>query len=403
MTEPTSDAIADTEEGRHATNLELFLDLVFVFAVTQVSGLFQADRTLPGFGRALLLTWLVWWLWGQFAWLGTGVELGPRSKAQYLVLVTVPLALLMAVGIPGAFGDTGLEFAGAYLAVNLWCLTIQGSTAWWSPANRAAFLRYAPLAAAAPLVLLAGSFATGDARVAIWTVVALMNVGGALAAGGEGRDGNAEWSIDPVHFAERHALFVIISLGEALVAIGASASAGHLTPRVGMGVVAAVAVTCVLWWIYFAYVPSAVEAALRRAHGVHRGRVARDWFTFGHFPIVLGIVLFAGAAHDAAAHPSSALPSGDRVALALGVAAFIGGLVHLKWRAIRRISLERVAGVVVAGAWCLVAAELAATVVLVGLAAILALTQIATLRLHDRFEALAAADGRPEVQPGTSP
>ena len=90
----------ETEEGRHATNLELFLDLVFVFAVTQVSGLFREDRTLPGFGRALLLTWLVWWLWSQFAWLGTGVELGPRSRAQYLVLVTVPLALLMAVGIP---------------------------------------------------------------------------------------------------------------------------------------------------------------------------------------------------------------------------------------------------------------------------------------------------------------
>lgn len=392
----------ETEEGRHATNLELFLDLVFVFAVTQVSGLFREDRTLPGFGRALLLTWLVWWLWSQFAWLGTGVELGPRSRAQYLVLVTVPLALLMAVGIPGAYGDTGLEFAGAYLAVNLWCLTIQGSTAWSSPANRAAFLRYAPLAAASPLVLFAGSFATDWVRVAIWTVVALLNVGGALAAGGEGRDGNAEWSIDPVHFAERHALFVIISLGEALVAIGASASAGGLTHQIGAGVVAAVAVTCVLWWIYFSYVPAAVEAALRRARGVHRGRVARDWFTFGHFPIVLGIVLYAGVAHGAAAHPTAALPTGERTALALGVASFIGGLAHLKWRAVRRVSVERVAGVAAAALWCVVAADLAATVVLVGLAVILGLTQLVTLRLHDRFEAEAAA-GVADAQPGTSP
>ena len=73
-----------------------------------------------------MLAWLVWWLWSQFTWLGTAIDLGGRSATQFLVLATVPLTLLMAVALPGAFGPSGLQFAGAYLAVNLWALAIQG-------------------------------------------------------------------------------------------------------------------------------------------------------------------------------------------------------------------------------------------------------------------------------------
>jgi len=129
---------AGDDGGRHATNLELFLDLVFVFAVTQVAGVLASDLTWAGFGRGLLLAWLVWWLWSQFTWLGTAVDLSGRSAAQFLVLATVPLALLMAVALPDAYGSTGVEFAGAYLAVNLWALGIQGRKLWGEPATRAA-------------------------------------------------------------------------------------------------------------------------------------------------------------------------------------------------------------------------------------------------------------------------
>ena len=138
MTELAETPVAADDEGRHATNLELFLDLVFVFAVTQVAGVLGSDLSPEGFGRGLLLAWLVWWLWSQFTWLGTAVRLEHRSIAQFQVLATVPLTLLMAVALPSAFDATGVHFAGAYLAVNLWALGIQGRSLWRDPLTRTA-------------------------------------------------------------------------------------------------------------------------------------------------------------------------------------------------------------------------------------------------------------------------
>ncbi len=159
MSDPQNlDVEFEESSGRHATNLELFLDLVFVFAVTQIAGVLASVSDLAGFGRGLLLAWLVWWLWSQFTWLGTAIDLTDHSLTQFLILAAVPLALLMAVAIPDAYGVTGREFAGAYLAVNLWAIAIQGRGLWSVPSTRRAWLQYAPLAALAPCLLLLGAF-----------------------------------------------------------------------------------------------------------------------------------------------------------------------------------------------------------------------------------------------------
>jgi len=376
------------ERGRHATNLELFLDLVFVFAVTQIAGVLGSDLTLEGFGHGLLLAWLVWWLWSQFAWLGTAVDLGGRSTAQYLVLATVPLTLLMAVAIPDAFGASGLPFAGAYLAVNLWALGIQGWSLWREPTTRAAWLRYVPLAALAPCILLAGGLLEGDARVAVWSAVALFNVASAIAGGRAGRNGTATWTIDPSHFAERHALFVIISLGEIVVAVGTAAAAGDFGLAIGAGLIAAVALACVLWWTYFAYVPEVVEGMLRAAQGAGRGTVARNVFTFGHFPIVFGLVLYAVAAKHAVAHPGDPLGSGDLAILAAAIAFFAGGLLGLQWQAVRHLAAERVVAIVGVAALCAIAGPLVpGPLLLAAIAIVIALMQRRSVRRFDRFVA----------------
>ena len=158
------------------------------------------------------------------------------------MLAAVPPTLLMAVALPSAFGTGALQFAGAYFVVQLWALAVQGWGLWPDRANRIAWLRYLPLAALAPTILVVGAFFDGRARVAVWAVVALFDVGAALLANRRSASGTTNWRIDPVHFAERHALFVIISLGEVLVAAGASAAlaAGEdLTLTVGVGLVAA--------------------------------------------------------------------------------------------------------------------------------------------------------------------
>lgn len=388
-------AILPTEErGRHATNLELFLDLVFVFAVTQIAGVLGADLTLEGFAHGLLLAWLVWWLWSQFAWLGTAVDLGGRSTAQYLVLATVPMTLLMAVAIPDAFGASGLQFAGAYLAVNLWALAIQGRSLWRDPATRAAWLRYVPLAALAPCVLLAGGLLEGDARVVVWTAVAVFNVASAIAGGRGRRDGTSEWAIDPGHFAERHGLFVIISLGEIVVAVGTAAAAGDFGMAIGAGLMAAVAVACVFWWTYFAYVPEAVEGMLRAARGADRGTVARNVFTFGHFPIVFGLVLYAVAAKHAVAHPEDPLGSGDLAMLAAAVAFFVGGLLGLQWQAVRHLAAERLVAIAGIAALCAtVGPRVPGPLLLAVIAIAIALMQLRSIRRFDRLVAARATRG----------
>ena len=378
----------DEERGRHATNLELFLDLVFVFAVTQVAGVLASSLTLEGFAQGLLLAWLVWWLWSQFTWLGTAVDLEDRTAAQFQVLATIPLTLLMAVSIPGAFGASGLQFAGAYLAVSLWALAIQGWSLWRDPLQRSAWFRYVPLAILAPCVLVAGAFLEGNARMIVWTAVAVFDVGSAVAAGSRGREGSTEWAIDPVHFAERHALFVIISLGEVVVAIGTAATAVELSPAVGFGLLAATAVACMFWWTYFGYVPAAMQRILADAHGVDRGTLARNLFTFGHFPIVFGIVLYAVAAKHAVAHPGDPLGPGDLTVLAGGVAFFVGGLLNLQWQAVRYLAPERAVAVVGAAALCLILGPaISGALLLAVVALVIGAMQAISLRRFERIQA----------------
>lgn len=370
------------ERERHASNLELFLDLVFVFAVTQIAGLFATDTGPAGFGRSLLLAWLVWWLWSQFTWLGTAIDLGDRSLNQFLILAAVPLALLMAVAIPHAYAETGPEFAGAFLAVNLWALAIQGRGLWNNPVTRTAWMGYAPLAAVAPcLVLLGAAFEQGP-RTAIWSFVAVFEIASAIQSGRRTRAGDGTWTIDPLHFAERHALFVIISLGEVLVAVGVAASDHHLDVGRGAGVATAVSVACVLWWTYFAYVPGVLERVLRES--LDRARTARNLLSFGHFPVIIGIVLYAVAAKHAVVHPGAALGTSDRSAMAISVAAFLGGLLGLQWQVARRLAPERVVAIAVIAGLCVVGVDLAGGVLLAAVGVTLACSQAITLRRFTR-------------------
>ena len=384
--EERPDITVEESSERHATNLELFLDLVFVFAVTQIAGVLAGVDDLAGFGRGLLLAWLVWWLWGQFTWLGTAIDLTDRSLTQFLILAAVPLTLLMSVAIPGAYGDTGLEFAGAYLAVNLWAIAIQGRGLWSVPSTRRAWLQYAPLAALAPCVLLLGAFFDEGPRTVIWCVVAAFDIVSAILGSRRGASGESAWTIDPVHFVERHSLFVIISLGEVLVAVGVAASAVPLDTAVGLGLVAAVSVACVFWWTYFSYLPGVIEARLRDNHGADRARVARNMFSFGHFPLIFGIVLYAVAAKHAVVHPDAPLGTSDLFALGASIAFFIGGLVGLHWQAARRIAPERVVAIVIVTVLCATAGPHMSGAVLIALVAvIIALSHSVTLRRFTRL------------------
>ncbi len=335
MTDPSEGDDSEAARERHATNLELFLDLVFVFAVTQIAATIAHDPTAVGLGRALLLAWLVWWQWSQFTWAGSAIDLQAVTATRVMVLCIIPVALIMTASIPTAFGAGGVWFGAAYMGVQLIVLSMQGHIAMASPATRRSFIRYASFAMAAPVVVMAGALVHGDARVAVWVLAALMNLVGAYRGAG------GDWAIDPVHFAERHALFIIISLGEVLVAAGATATGAGLTARTVTALVVVVAMACVLWWTYFAYIPNVGEHLLRQAKGADRGRLARDMFTLGHFPLAFGLILYAVVAKHLVEHPTELLDANDRWVLGLSVVTYIGGLSAIQFRAVHRVAPER--------------------------------------------------------------
>jgi low temperature requirement protein LtrA len=357
---------------RHANNLELFLDLVFVFAVTQIASLVSHDLTLAGAARGLLIAWLVWWQWSQFTWAGAATDLQRRAATRVLVLCTIPATLTMAVSIPNSFHESGAWFGVAYMVVQLLVLAMQGSKAWGDAATRQAFINFGSVASIAPLFVVAGGFAHDRLRLVLWVVAALVNVASAI------RGASGEWVINPVHFAERHTLFVIISLGEALIAIGATASDIGLTLRVLLGLAAATAVACVVWWVYFAFIPTVAKHMLEQASSARRGQVARNLFTFGHFPIVTGILAYAIVVKHMVAEPSESLPSADRWMLIAAFVMLMGGCLQIQWRLVRRVSLEHFVAVTAIAAWLIIGESLPGSSAVGGIAAILAVMQSIT-------------------------
>ena len=174
-----------SEDERHANNLELFLDLVFVFAVTQIASLVDGDLTISGVARGVLIAWLVWWQWSQFTWAGSAVNLQQRVATRILVLCTIPATLTMAVSIPHSFGtdahDTARWFGIAYLVVQLLVLGMQGTTAMRDASTRKAFLDFVSFASIAPVLVAAGGFTHDGGRVALWVAAALINIRGRAA------------------------------------------------------------------------------------------------------------------------------------------------------------------------------------------------------------------------------
>ena len=337
---PEARAVADgpseAEEERRTSYLELFFDLVFVFAITQVTSLLLGDTSAAGFARSALILGLIWWAWSGFTWMTNAIDI-ESQVTRLLFLAGMAGAFFVALAVPHAYGDEGAWFACAYAFIRVLNLALYGWGLKDRPAQLAALLRLAPFFLLAPALVVAGGIVDGSTlRTALWAASIAVDVAGVLAAGGEN-----DWRVSPAHFAERYALIVIIALGESIVAIGAGTGA---LPRDGMfalSVTIAFAGVAALWWAYFGFVSGAVERALQRASPSRRGPLARDVFTIFHYPMVLGIVFFAVAAKKVLAHPEDALSRAGRAALGLGVAFFLAGFLLGRWRIVRTIGWER--------------------------------------------------------------
>lgn len=309
---------ATVTADKRTSYLELFFDLVFVFAITQVAGALNHDHSGSGWLHAALLLWLVWWAWSQFTWAGNAIDL-ERRGVRVAVITVAGLVLLAAAALPEAFGDRGVGFAVPYTAVRLSGLGLYWFGLRGDEAHRAALRTYLPVASISPLLVLAGGLAATGVRPWLWGLAVVVDLVSVAAAG------RGEFRVGPEHFAERHALIVIIALGESVVAIGATLAGLEPTTAVLLTAIGGFAVVGVQWGGYFEWVHPGAEARLRdEPDHRRRGNLARDLFTLGHIPIVAGSVVFAVGVEEALVHPGD-LPTFAWTALAVGLGAFVAG------------------------------------------------------------------------------
>jgi low temperature requirement protein LtrA len=335
---------ASGEEGR-ATTLELFYDLVFVFAITQVSHLLLNDLTWAGVGQSLLVLLVVWWSWNYTTWVTN--ELDPETIPVRLLMIALMLAsLLMAVAIPQAFGDRALLFVGSYVFIQVGrhtFLTFAAAEPGTIERERAG--RILTWFVAAGVFWFAGAFVDGPARVAFWLVALALDYGGPLVTfriPGLPRVAPEAWSIGTEHFTERFGLFIILALGESIVVTGATTSELDLdTARVvafGMAFLA----TAALWWLYFSAVARIAQRHLELSG--NRTLLARDAYTYLHVVIVAGVIVSAVGDELVIAHPTEVLPGSEVAAVVAGPAIYLLAHALFRLRVAGSVSWRRLGG-----------------------------------------------------------
>lgn len=277
-----------SDDEYNVSPLELFFDLVFVFAFTQVTALLAEDLTWVGLVRGTALLLVVWWAWVGYSWLTNAVRVDDIIPARIVVFGAMGAGLVMALAIPRAFNDDGVLFGFAVFAVTgLFVLLYLVATRDRPEMHRAVVLLAPGVLLGPILLIIAGFIDPGPVRATLWTVALIVTLGAPFVSGTQG------WYIRPGHFAERHGLIIIIALGESLVALGLSASDEQQTFTVVTASLMGLALVACLWWIYFDVVSRVAEMVLARLEGSERNAVARDVYSYIHFFMILGIVLVA--------------------------------------------------------------------------------------------------------------
>jgi low temperature requirement protein LtrA len=310
-------------DGERVTPLELFFDLVFVLALTQCTTLITRTPTWEGMLRAVLALAVLWWSWGGYAWLTSVVD--PEEGTVRIVMFAAMAAFLVAtLCLPGAFGSEAVLFACAYAVVRGAHIALFMIASRDDPDLRHSVLALSVSTAIGVGLLLVAALVGGGAQLALWGVALLIDTGGPYLFGVDG------WKLVPNHFAERHGAIVIIALGESVAAIGIGAR-----PAIGAGVVVAavlgVAIAASLWWTYFDV--SAIVAGRRLAaaeEGRERNAIARDSYSYLHFPMVAGIALVAVGIKRTLLYVDEPLKLVPAVALLGGAAMYL--LAHVAFR-----------------------------------------------------------------------
>lgn len=309
---------------------ELFYDLVFVFAITQVVQLMHHQFDAIHVLRAVLVFWLVWWAWTQYSWALNAANTIHRD-IQVSILASTAGAFFMAVSVPEAFGESSLWFSLAYFAVRGIGLLIYYWVTKPDEKMLEAVKTFSLLSVAGLISAVVGGYLGGTAQYYLWGLTIVLDM---VAAGIAGK--HDSWNLHPKHFSERHGLFVIIVLGETLIiAAGAVTQDIENEKRLIISLLS-VAITCCLWWIYFFRAKERLEHAMRTRDGAERSRFARDAYSLLHFPLLCGLIIYAYAIQEAMLRPVGVMSHSARLALGIGIFIFTNGIVLTHYRATGR-------------------------------------------------------------------
>ncbi|MCM6772673.1 low temperature requirement protein A [Nocardia sp. CDC159] len=277
-------------ENASVTQLELFFDLVLVFAFTQVTDLAAHETTAANMLRAFLVLAVMWWVWIAYAWLGNVIK-ADEGIARVALFGAMGAALIVALAIPEAFHDlpggwyAPLVFALGYLAIRLIHLYV-----FWCASSEDAQLRrqvtrwsLGSITIGTVLLIIAAT-SHGTAQIALWIAAIVGDMVWTLFSGNEWRLGSVG------HFAERHGLIVIVALGESIVSIGVGVSGLPISWPITVGALLALGVSTLLWWAYFDVGAAVVERAMAAAQGERRVQIARNCYTYWHFPMIVGVI-----------------------------------------------------------------------------------------------------------------
>lgn len=322
---PNQSIVSPDDQG--ATFIELFFDLVFVFAVTGVTHYAAQHLDSQGILRSVVIFWLIWWGWTQFTWALNAANTDHQG-VRAITLVATGIAAVMGVAVEGAFSPgvrPALAFAVSYIALRVVGLGMFLRVVFHDERQRSAVTLFAVASILGLLAVLAGAFLEPSVRLGFWLAAVLLDLGAGWFAG------NREpAAVRPAHFAERHGLIVIIALGESIIvaASGLTIEAWRQAAVAGIAIV----ITCLLWWTYFGWVKALLEQRLVELDRREGALLARDVFTFGHFPLVSGIIALA-IGFEASLHPNDYTTAQSAAAVGVGLTLFLVATAAALWRA----------------------------------------------------------------------
>jgi low temperature requirement protein LtrA len=370
------------EEERRVTSAELFFDLVFVFVVTQLSAKLVHDLSLENAAETAFLLLAAWWAWLYTTWTTNWFD-AQTPIVRTILIVSMVAGLLGAIAIPDAFGERAPFLVAGYIGIQVLrnaflALAIDNDDRLYRP-----FLRILGWSCLVAPLWVAGAIVDGTARGVAWVAALALDYAGPLIGHwvpGLGRSHPREWHIEPAHFIERLELFLIIALGESIVATGATASGLEPTAERLAAMLVATLMTAALWWLYFDFHAGRTLERLRAAED-ERGRLGRD-LSYLFVPLVAGIIVSAVGSELVVAHPGEPLHGNQLVALAAGPVLYLLGSVALKIRVLRVRWRPRFAAAV------LVVAATALGSALPGLALwTIVLAVLAGLAVHETLDA----------------